>query len=311
MIKRAFLVLVLGFIYLLSLLPFRLLYIISDGIFLVFYYVVRYRRRVIDENLRNAFPEKSKADRNEIRKSYTHYLTDMLVETVKLLTITGAEVTKRVSVPNPESVTRAFGNGQSVIGVLGHYGNWELAGLRFGQLFDERRIIVYKPLSNKFFDKVVIKMRSKFGATLVSMKETIRKLVEYKNERTMTVLVGDQTPAKPEVKYFTPFLNQSTAVFLGVEKLAKSTNSVVVFCDMRRIKRGHYQCTFVPLFENPALTEEYEITKAHVQYLEQVIRHEPQYWLWSHRRWKFKSEDINATVTKEAEPILEPQPCIN
>jgi len=294
----------------LSLLPFWLLYIISDGVFVVFYYVVRYRRNVIDENLRNAFPEKSEAERKDIRKSYTHYLADMLVETVKLLTISRSEVTQRVIVPNPDLVTQAFDNGQSVIGVLGHYGNWELAGLRFGQLFDERRIIVYKPLSNKFFDKVVIKMRSKFGATLVSMKETTRKLVEYKNERTMTVLVGDQTPARPEVKYFTPFLNQSTAVFLGVEKLAKSTNSVVVFCDMRRIKRGHYQCTFVLLFENPALTEEYEITKAHVQYLEHVIRREPRYWLWSHRRWKFKPEDINVTIPKEAEPILVPQPCI-
>lgn len=293
MIKKIFSILILGFFYLISLLPFRVIYLIADSIYLVLYYVTRYRRKVVDENLENAFPEKSAKERETIRKEYYHFLADLIVESIKLLTISEQEVIKRVHVPNPELITNAFNSGQSVIGILGHYGNWEMNALRFSQLFNEKRIIVYKPLSNNFFNNVIMQMRSRFGATLVDMKSTMRKLVEYRNERTVTVMVGDQTPGKPEIKYFTNFLNQPTAVFLGVEKLAKFTNSVVVFCDIRRIKRGYYQCSFVPMFEEPKATADYEITDGHVQYLEGVIRNEPQYWLWSHRRWKFKPEEVN------------------
>lgn len=280
-----------GLLYLLSLLPLWLLYLIADLIFVVLYYITGYRRKVVDENLSRAFPEKSQQERDWISKEFFHYLADLMVETLKLLTISEEEVTRRVKVTNTEIVKDTFAKGQSVIGVLGHYGNWEMNALRFSQLFNERRIIVYKPLSNKFFNNVVIHLRSRFGATLIAMKNIMRKLVEYRNDPTVTIMVGDQTPARPDVKYFTNFLNQPTAVFLGVEKLAKLTNSAIVFCDIRRLKRGYYECTFVPMFMEPKLTADYEITNAHVQYLENVIRHEPQYWLWSHRRWKFKPED--------------------
>lgn len=292
MVKKVFEVLKLGSIYLISLLPLWLLYILSDLMYLLVYYVFRYRRKVVDENLLHAFPEKSGKERQVIRKRYFHYLTDLVVETVKLFTISEQEVKKRVLVSNPEIIKDAFSNGKSVIGVLGHYGNWEIGALRFSQLFSERRVIVYKPLSDNFFNNLMKRMRSRFGATLVSMKNTMRKLVEYRNERTVTVLVGDQTPAKAEIQYFTKFMNQPTAVFLGAERLAKLTNSVVVFCDLRIIKRGYYQCSFITLFKEPKLTNEHEITDTHVNYLEQVIRERPEYWLWSHRRWKFKPEDL-------------------
>lgn len=291
--KRVFSILLLGLLFLVSLLPFWMLFIIADVLYIILYYIVGYRRRVVDQNLLNAFPEKSPEERALIRRKYFRYLADLIVETVKLLTISRQEVAKRVFAVNPELIGEAFRNGQSVLGILGHYGNWELNGLRFSQLYHERRVIVYKPLSNPLFDEALMKMRSRFGATLVNMKSTARKLVEYRNERTVTVLVGDQTPARSEIQYFTNFLNQPTAVFLGVEKLAKLTNSVVVFCDIRRIKRGYYECTFVPMYWQPKLAAAYEITNAHVHYLEQRIREEPQYWLWSHRRWKFKPEDVS------------------
>lgn len=282
-----------GFLYIISLLPFRVLYLIADFLFFLLCYVTGYRRKIIDENLRNAFPEKTVDERNLIRKKYYHYLADLIMETIKLLSISDEELLKRVGAENSELVTQAFNNGKSVLGVLGHYGNWEMNALRFSQLFNERRIIVYKALSNSYFDSVLIRMRSRFGATLVNMKHTVRKLTEYRNERTVTVLVGDQTPARSEIQYFTSFLNQPTAVFLGVEKLAKLTGSVVVFCDIRLLKRGHYKCTFTPLFEEPNATAPYEITNSHVRYLEEVIRQQPEYWLWSHRRWKFKPEDLD------------------
>ncbi|EHQ27560.1 lysophospholipid acyltransferase family protein [Mucilaginibacter paludis] len=290
--KRVFSILLLALLFLLSISPFWLLYIIADVLYIVLYYIVNYRRKVVDLNLLNAFPEKSAKERALIRKKYFRYLADLVVETVKLLTISHRQIAKRVFAPNPELIQEIFNKGQSVIGILGHYGNWEMNGLRFSQLYDEQRVIVYKPMSNIYFDTAFIRMRSRFGATLVSMKNTARKLVEYRNERSVTVLVGDQTPARSEIQYFTNFLNQPTAVFLGVEKLAKLTNTAVVFCDIRRVKRGYYQCAFIPLYLEPKLSAIHEITNAHVQYLEQRIRQELQYWLWSHRRWKFKPEDI-------------------
>lgn len=288
MIKRTSFIFTMGLIYLVSLLPFYVLYLISDGLYIFLYAVTRYRRNVIHQNLRNAFPEKSVKEIEVITKQYYHHLADLIVESIKLFSISQKQVQKHMTVRNPEVITTAFKAGQSVIGVLGHYGNWELGALRFSQLFEERRIIIYKPLSNAFFDRQLKKLRSKFGATLIEMKNTMRALAQYQNEQTVTVLVGDQTPAKAEISYYTNFLNQPTAVFLGVEKLAKFTNSAVVFCDIRRIKRGYYQCSFVQLFTDPKVTQKYEITTSHVKYLEQVIRDEPQYWLWSHRRWKFK-----------------------
>ena len=294
--KKTLFIFLLGLLYLLSFLPLRALYKLAGVLYLVLNNIVRYRRKVIDQNLLNAFPEKSPEERIIIRKRYYRYLADLMVEVIKLLTINDAEVSKRVKVANPELISGIFSAGKSVIGVLGHYGNWEISALRFSQLFIEPRIIVYKPLSNKFADRALNRVRSRFGATLVPMRSTARTLISHRNNRTVTVMVSDQTPAKTEIQYFTRFLNQPTAVFLGVEKLAKRTNSAVVFCDIRLIKRGHYECTFIPLFNDPGNTTPYQITDEHVRYLEAVIRKQPEYWLWSHRRWKFKPEDLQKTA---------------
>jgi len=281
-------------LYLISLLPFWLLYKISDILYYILYYIAKYRRRVVAENLRGAFSEKSARELKIIEKEYFRYLADLVVESVKLFTISEKEVMRRMHCPNFSLIEGYFAEGKSVIGALGHYGNWELAGHCLSLLTDtRRRIIVYKPLTNQTFDKAVKRMRERFGATLIAMQSTMRALISFKNERSITVLVSDQTPALSEGTYFTDFLNQPTPVFLGVEKLSKLLNNVVVFCDIRRIKRGYYNVTFVPLFEDTKNTTEYEITRGHVKYLEEVIKHEPAYWLWSHRRWKFKPAENN------------------
>ena len=281
------------FLYLLSLSPFWLLYLISDLLFFLIYYVVKYRRKVVQENLLNAFPEKSLGERSFIEKEYFKYLADLIMETVKMFSISTKQLQKRMLPGNEVYLHDAFKRGKSVLGAVGHYGNWEMAGLRMSMETDKRRLIVYKPLSNEVWDEAFKKMRSRLGATLVSMKMTMRKMVEFRKELTFSVLVSDQTPVKSEIKYFTSFLNQPTAVFLGVERMAKMIDCVVVFCDTRRLKRGYYQCTLIPLFEDPKNTAEYEITDAHVKYLDKVIREAPQYWLWSHRRWKYKPGDVN------------------
>jgi KDO2-lipid IV(A) lauroyltransferase len=293
MIKKGFSSLGVGLLYLLSLLPYFILYLIADLLFVLLYYVIHYRRQVVKENLSNAFPEKSVAELRTIEKEYFRFLADLIVETIKLCTLSKEEVTKRVRIENRAMLENAaFISGKSIIGAVGHYGNWESGCLRMGLITERPCIIAYKPLSNPVWDKFFLNMRSRLGAHMVPMKNTFRKIVSHRNEVTFTVLAGDQTPTREEATYFTNFLNQPTAVFLGVEKLAKATDSLVVFCDVRRVKRGYYSCTFVPLFDSPKLTAEYEITNAHVQYLERVIREEPQYWLWSHRRWKFKPDEL-------------------
>ncbi|MDN5285771.1 MAG: lauroyl acyltransferase [Mucilaginibacter sp.] len=283
----------IAFLYLTSLLPFWFLYLVSDVLFVIIYYFIRYRRDVVAQNLANAFPGKTEKERHDIEFKYYRYLADLVVETIKMITVSEKQIQRRVVAANAELVHEYFAKGKSIIAVAGHYCNWEMAALNFNFVTDKRFMIVYKPLTNATFDEFFIKIRSRFGGQPVAMRQTMRKMVEYKNELTVSVLVGDQTPVSHEVNYFTNFLNQPTAVFLGVEKIAKAIDAAVVFYDMKRVKRGYYTYTLVPLTENAKQTAEHEITDAHVQYLESMIRREPQYWLWSHRRWKFKPEDVH------------------
>jgi KDO2-lipid IV(A) lauroyltransferase len=292
MIKKGLSRLGICFLYLVSLLPFWFLYLLSDFLFFIIYYITGYRRKVVQQNLLNSFPEKTDDERRLIEKKFFKYLTDLIVETVKMITVSEKQILKRVTATNPELVSSYFEQGRSIIGALGHYGNWEMSNFKLSLYTNNKRLIVYKPLNNTVFDAFFIKMRSRFGATLVAMKNVTRTLVTYKNEITFAALVADQTPVKHEATYFTTFLNQPTAFFLGVEKLAKLTNPVVVFVDVKRVKRGYYSYTIVPLTENPKETATHAITEAYVRCLEAMIKKEPQYWLWSHRRWKFKPDNI-------------------
>ena len=291
MIKKGLSRLGIFFLYLISLLPFWFLYIISDFLYVVLYYIIGYRRKVVQENLQNAFPEKTEAERHQIEREYFKHLADLIVETIKMITISKEELQRRVIPTNPEIIQHYFDKGKSVTAVAGHYCNWEWAGMEFS--VDNRLFVIYKPLHNTVYDSFFIKVRSRFGGVAVAMKQTLRQMIAHKNELTVTVFAGDQTPTREDTNYFTNFLNQPTAVFLGIEKIAKLIDSVVIFYDMRKVKRGYYTYTIVPLNENSKETEPHEITDAHVQYLESMIRREPQYWLWSHRRWKFKPEHIH------------------
>jgi KDO2-lipid IV(A) lauroyltransferase len=281
------------FWYLASLLPFWFLYIVSDFLYVFIYYITGYRKAVVRENLKNAFPDKSEAERKKIEKLYFHYMCDLMVETLKMVSISEKQLLKRMRATNPEIVEHYFSQGRSIIAAAGHYCNWEMAAVGFGRLTAKKTLIVYKPQSNKAFEDFLNRQRSRFGATMISMKQTLRTLIALKNELTMSVLASDQTPVRHEITYFTNFLNQPTAVFLGIEKIAKMVDSVVMFYRIDRIRRGYYTFTLVPLVEHPKETAPYEITNIHVQYLEKQIEEAPQYWLWSHRRWKYKPEDIN------------------
>ncbi len=280
------------FLYLLSLMPMWLLYLIADLLYILLFYLINYRKNVIRINLINSFPEKSLVEINALHKKYVAYLADLVIETIKMLSISEKEIKKRFKLNNPEILDQIMDKGQSICGVVGHYGNWEWAALITSFTTKKPKIIIYKPLNNNYFNDLFIKTRSRFGVMLVPMKGILRKLTQYRNIPALTVFASDQTPVKGETQFFTTFLNQQTAVFLGIEKIANLTNAAVVFCDIRILKRGYYECTFVPIVDNPKTYKEHEITELHVKYLDKVIQDKPQYWLWSHRRWKFKPEDL-------------------
>jgi KDO2-lipid IV(A) lauroyltransferase len=299
MIKKGLSRLGTFFLYLVSLLPFWFLYLIADLLYVILYYITGYRRKVVQENLRNSFPEKTETERKAIEKKYFKYMADLMIETIKSVSMSRKSVEKRMICTNPELLEHYFGKGRSIIAAAGHYANWEMACLSFGFLTSRRRMIVYKPQSNEVFTDFFNRTRSRFGATMISMRQTLRKMIEFKNEQTITVLASDQTPTREDAKYFIEFLNQPTAVFLGVEKLTRVVNSVVIFYRIDLVKRGHYTYTFVPLVEEPEKTKPYEITEIHVRYLEQLIREKPEYWLWSHRRWKIKPpEGFNSSLVQ-------------
>ncbi len=292
MIKRGFAYIGIFFLYLLSLFPFWLLYIISDILFVILYYLIGYRRKVVQENLANSFPEKTVQERKRIEIKYFRYMADLMLETIKSVSMSEKQVKRRMVCTNPEIVAHYFDQGKSILAAAGHYCNWEMACLDFGFLTDHTKLIVYKPQSSEIFTDFINRTRSRFGANMISMRQTLRKLIAYKNELTITVLAADQTPSRDEALYFTNFLNQPTAVFIGVEKLSTIRDCAVVFYRIDLVKRGHYTYTLVPLVDNPKETKPFEITKIQVSYLEEQIREKPEYWLWSHRRWKIKPSDV-------------------
>ncbi len=276
-------------LYVISLLPFWVLYRISDLLFVLIYYVFGYRKKVVLENLRNSFPEKSEVEIQQIARRFFRHLPDIIVEAVKGRSISRQQVLERVELLNPEEVYRHFEQGRGVMGVTAHYANWELGIHRLSLMTEYPRLVIYKPLSDKAFGGVLNAIRSRFGATLVPMKQILRHLVKLKNQPHISMFVADQTPGYQDSDYYMDFLGQDTLVFTGTERIAKAMDVAVVFCEIRRKpKRGHYSCKFTTLVEHPKEWADKEIIHQHTAFTEQIIRDEPAYWLWSHRRWKRK-----------------------
>ena len=210
----------------------------------------------------------------------------MLLECVKMLTISIDELNERYIINNPEVLEQYYAKNKGIIGIVGHMINWELAIFAVKKASSEDIIVIYKTLANEHFDKLILNMRTRFGAVMVPMKSTLRTLVKYQGKPYTLVLAGDQYPGKGDGVYKTSFLNQETYVFKGAENTSKKFDNAVVFFDIRRVKRGHYTMTYIPLIEDAKSTSEGEITEMHVRCLEKVIRETPDTWLWSHRRWK-------------------------
>ncbi|MBX7093581.1 MAG: lysophospholipid acyltransferase family protein [Flavobacteriales bacterium] len=287
----------LPLLYLISLLPYPLFYGLCDGIFFLVYHVFGYRKQVVRTNLKNAFPEKSEKERRKIERMYFRYLVDLMLETFKTLTISKKSALKKCEA-TPEAVklfNEYHDKGQSVIIVMGHYGNWEWAGNTFSLSCKSPLYIIYHPLRNPYFDRLMYKMRTRFGNRLYPMKEAFKGMVANRKEVNVTAFIADQTPS-PENAYWTTFLHQDTPVFWGTERLACKLDYPIVYITIDRYKRGRYRIHAKKMIEKPSLTREGEISEMHTRLLEEDIRRRPEIWLWSHKRWKHKRPAISQEI---------------
>jgi len=278
----------LPFIYGVSLLPFPLLYLVSDFFYLVIYRILGYRKQVVLTNLRNSFPEKSEAEIRSIASKFYAWFCDLTLETLKTLTISPEEARKRVEFVGIDLLRNYAKEGRSIILVLGHYGNWELAGARYSQERDIPQLyVIYHPLANAHFDKLMHHMRVRHGTKLYKMREASKDMLRDKKELTATAFIADQTPS-PERAYWMTFLGQETPVFLGTETLARKLDKPVVYICISRPKRGYYRMEMETLVADPKATREGGITEIHTRRLEADIKKTPELWLWTHRRWKHR-----------------------
>ncbi len=290
MINKGLSKVIVFFLYALSLLPMSVLYFFSDILYYLLYYIIKYRKKVVRENLQNSFPEKNSAEIKTIEKKYFSYLSDLIFEIIKMVSASPEFLRSKYTTSNSELVEKYEARNQSYFFAVGHYGNWEWSTVVTPLLVKAQTLIIYKPLNNDIFNDFFTKIREKSGTKMIKMKAAVREIVKSKNELTVTVFAADQTPARGEIREYVNFLNQPTPIFMGLEKLAKSTNYPVIFCDISLIKRGHYHCDFKLVCGQPSETRDLEITHKHVEILENRINSEPAFWLWSHKRWKYKPQ---------------------
>lgn len=277
--------------WLITLLPLNLLYLTSD---ILYFFLSRfYRRKIVEENLRNSFPEKSGEELALIEKKFYRHLADLFVETLKLTHMSNRELKKRFAITNPELFARLYRSGRDIAVVHSHYNNWEW--LVCLPLYSDYKVVsIYKPLQDKRFDRFMGKLRTRNNLSITPMTHIVREIVKNRKEKikAMYGFIADQTPAKPDIRYWTTFLNQETPVYLGIEKIAAKYDMSVVFFKVRKVSRGHYNLTVELLFESSAGLPEYTVTNTHVKQLEELIRENPEYWMWTHRRWKHKKGQL-------------------
>lgn len=277
--------LLLVFMYGISILPLWLLYRISDVLYLIVYHIVGYRKAVVFDNLRQAFPEKTPEEITRLAKKYYLNLTDMMVETVKLLTMRPKELQRRFTC-DLTVLHELYAKGKSCQMHLGHNFNWEWANLFCMQGVKYPFLVVYMPLTNKAGDRMFRHFREKSGSILLPANDIRESMQPWINRQYLIALVADQNPGNPRRSYWYPFLNRMTAFYKGPEMTARRSDIPVVFVDIRKTKRGYYHATLKLAFEEPSAVPEGTITESFVKYLEQNIREQPEVWVWSHRRWK-------------------------
>ena len=284
--------LVYGGMWLFSALPFRVLYVLSDFNYLLMYHVWRYRRKVVRENLEKSFPEKTEAERLQIERKFYRYLSDYMLEDLKLLHMSAEDLCQRMIYKNTEQYLELTEKYGGIIVMIPHYANYEwLIGMGSVMKPGDVPVQVYKPLKDKYLNELFKQIRSRFGGYNIPKHSTAREIIKLKREgKNMVVgLITDQWPSGD--RYWTTFMGQETAFLNGAERIAKIMNFPVFYCELTKTRRGYCEAEFKLMIEAPKETIEGEITDMFAHELEQTIRREPAYWLWSHKRWKFTKKE--------------------
>ena len=271
-----------------SYLPLSILYGVSDLLYFVIYYIARYRYQVIRNNLVNSFPHKSKSEIDGIIKQFYQNFCDYVVETLKSISISGEELQQRVEIINSQLMENHLRKGTSVLALTSHQFNWEWLLLALGQQLSVPLSPVYKRLNNKYFDDLLLSIRSRFGCQPVEMQKTLSRILSERGVPTAYGFLADQTPLADADIYWSSFLGQEAAFFTGTERIARLTGYPVLFIGMKKIKRGHYVINFDKIAEPPYFKNDHTVLDRYISKIEQQIREKPAGWLWSHRRWKHK-----------------------
>ena len=302
--------LIFAFLYLVSLLPMWLLYGLSDGLALLLYAVIRYRRGIVMSNLKIAFPEKTGREREAIAKSFYRNFTDSFIETIKLLSASPEFLRKRFVIDNPEVFDNYYAKGQKVQLHMGHLFNWEIPGVVMPLRTRYTFIVVYMPVENKAFNRLFLHLRGRLGTVLLPATNMQRAILPYRNQQYMLTLVADQTPSNPERSYWLNFFGLPTPFIKTPERGARIANIPAVFVRIYRTSRGRYRAQLTTISDNPASLPEGELTRRYRQMLEEAIRQQPDSYLWSHRRWKkvFDTRHVPLWIDLAPAPPAAPSP---
>jgi KDO2-lipid IV(A) lauroyltransferase len=277
----------------LSWLPYWALYRISDILYYLIYYLVGFRKKVVFQNLTNSFPDKSSTEIKQIGKKFYRHFCDLIVESVKLFSISKEEIIRRSKFKNPELLNHYYDKGQSIIIVAGHYGNWENFAKNCNLQMKHQAVGIYQPLTNAFMEKKFSASRGLYGVVLLPKRQVKQYFEDNKDNLNCIIFGADQSPSgKTKRVHWMEFLNQDTPVMFGTEKYAKEYNYPVIFAGVNKIKRGFHEIWFELLEENPQDTAHAEITEKHTRMLEKEILSKPEHYLWTHKRWKRKRSDF-------------------
>lgn len=274
-------------LFLLSLLPDRLLYFIGDGFYVLAYYVIGYRKKVVMSNLALAFPEKTAAERVRIAKDFYHQFVNTMVETIQLISMSDRSFDRRVT-SNAEVLNKYIDSGKNVQLHTAHFFNWEMINLGVARKSLFPFVGVYMSFTNRAFDRIMYKMRSRYNTILLSAADFKDRFHEYVKGKYALGLVADQNPARIDKAYWVSFFNKITAFTSGPERGARANDTIVIFISIQQPRRGYYHLHYELVTEDPRSLPDGELTKIYVRYLEAAIRANPSNYLWSHRRWKWE-----------------------
>ncbi|MDO4496487.1 MAG: lysophospholipid acyltransferase family protein [Bacteroidales bacterium] len=292
-----------GFTYLLSLLPMRVLYLLSDVVLYPLLLLIRYRGKVIQRNLMSSFPEKSKKEIAQLQRDFYRYFGDLILETIKGISISKKEMNRRMQYHNIERIAELAGQGRSVVIYLGHYCNWEwVTSLGLHMPTEAYSCQIYHILQSKVFDKYMLHIRARMGTHNIPAVDTIRETIRLHKSKVPMVCgyIADQVPHWNNIHYWTNFLHHDTPCLSGAETMAKRFDQAVFYLDIRRVKRGYYEIDVIEMAEHSKDIPDWDLTEQYFRLLEKSIQRQPAYWLWSHNRWKRTREEYNQIMEARA-----------